>query len=548
LIFVGGALYAPSTHTALTYRLPRVLQWLAEGKWHWIYTSNFRMNDRACGIEWLTAPVLLFTNSDRALFLLNFIPFLLLPGLTFSLCTRLGVRGRVAWQWMWLLPTGYNFLVQAGSAANDTFPAVYALAAVDFACRAWSTRRVSDFWLSLLSIGLLSGAKASNLPLMLPWAILALALWPLLKRRLLTTLAVALLAALVSFLPTAILNIYYCHDWSGLKLENAGMDMKNPVVGVWGNSLLFLLDNFVPPFFPAAGWWNQSALSILPRAIVAPMAANFEAGFHRLGEMPTEDWVGLGLGVSLLMAVAAIGGMAVRSVRQVGRVEHDGDLPKPLRRLILIAPWLALLAYCMKSGMVSGARLISPYYPLLLPLLIAGAGQSRIIRARWWRILVCLVLCVAFPVVILTPGRPLWPAKTVLSRLASLKPGSRLISRPLEVYTVYAQRPDPMAGVRTLLPKGLTMVGFLGTPDDIDISFWRPFGQKQVKHLLTSDSAAAIRQRGILYAVVSQFSLAEAGLTLEEWRKQTGAELLASASITQKIVEGPQSWHVVRFP
>ena len=364
LIFLGGALYAPSTHTALTYRLPRVLNWLAEGHWHWIYTPDYRMNNRACGIEWLTAPLLLFMNSDRALFLLNVIPFLLLPGLIFSVCTRLGVRGRVAWQWMWLLPTGYNFLVQAGSAANDTFPTVYALAAIDFACRAWSTRRLSDFWLSLLSVGLLTGAKASNLPLMLPWAILALALWPLVKRRPVTTLLVGLLAALVSFLPTAILNYHYLDDWSGLKLERAGMDMKNPVVGVWGNILLFLLDNFVPPFFPAAGWWNQSALSILPRAIVAPMVANFEDGFHRLGEMPTEDWVGLGLGVSLLMAAAAVGGTMVRPVGRVGLVGRK-ELPRQLRRLVLIAPWLALLAYCMKSGMVSGARLISPYYPSL---------------------------------------------------------------------------------------------------------------------------------------------------------------------------------------
>jgi hypothetical protein len=99
-----------------------------------------------------------------------------------------------------------------------------------------------------------------------------------------------------------------------------------------------------------------------------------------------------------------------------------------------------------------------------------------------------------------------------------------------------------------MLPKELTVVGFLGTPDDIDMSFWRPLGQKQVKHLLASDSAAAIRQRGIQYAVVSQFCLAGAGLTLDEWRKLTKAELLASASITQKIAEGPQSWHVVRFP
>ena len=74
------------------------------------------MNDRACGIEWLTAPLLLFTRCDRALFLLNFIPFLLLPGLVFSVFRRLGVRARVAWHWMWLLPTGYIFLLQAGRA------------------------------------------------------------------------------------------------------------------------------------------------------------------------------------------------------------------------------------------------------------------------------------------------------------------------------------------------------------------------------------------------------------------------------------------------
>src|SRR5690349_9231200 len=37
LIFLGGAMYAPSTHTALTYRTPLVLQWLTEGRWHWIH-------------------------------------------------------------------------------------------------------------------------------------------------------------------------------------------------------------------------------------------------------------------------------------------------------------------------------------------------------------------------------------------------------------------------------------------------------------------------------------------------------------------------------
>jgi len=276
--------------------------------------------------------------------------------------------------------------------------------------------------------------------------------------------------------------------------------------------------------------------------------------------------VGLGLGVSLLMAAAIVGRVFCRLRnrnrnlnlnREGGKIDPDYDyqpetqpheLSSRLRRWILIAPWLALLAYCMKSGMVSGARLISPYYPLLLPLLIAGAGQTEIVRTRWWRAFVWIVLCVAFPVVILVPGRPLWPARTVLSKVAALKPGNRSISRALEVYTVYRERPDPMASLRELLPKGLPVVGFLGAADEIEISFWRPYGQRRVKHVQAAEPVADIRQRGIQYAAVSQACLTAAGMTLEEWRKRTGAELIATANITLTVAEGPRPWHLVRFP
>ncbi len=262
------------------------------------------MNNRACGFEWLTAPLLLFTKSDRALFLLNFLSFLLLPGLIFSVFRRLGVRARVAWRWMWLLPTGYNFLLQAGGIANDTFPAIYALAALDFGCRAWVSRRPADLWHSLLAVALLTGAKASNLPLLLPWTILIFALLPILRRRVVMTALVIFLAALVSFLPTAVLNVHYLGDWSGLCIERTVINIKNPVVGVWGNALLLVFNNFLPPLFPLAGWWNQHALSILPHFLVAPMVANFEPGFHSVGELPTEDWAGIGFGLSLLLLVS----------------------------------------------------------------------------------------------------------------------------------------------------------------------------------------------------------------------------------------------------
>jgi hypothetical protein len=563
LIFLGGALYAPGNYTGLAYRAGRVLQWLSHGHWFWIHTADFRMNDRACGMEWLSAPVLLFTHSTRGLFLINFLPFLLLPGLVFSIFTQLGVRAHVAWCWMWLLPTGYNFILQAGGIANDTFPTVYALAAMDFGLRAWKSRRPSDLWHSVLAAALLTGAKGSNLPLLLPWAVVIVTsgVWrvtrsknfPSLVTRHATLLVVA---AAVSFLPTAILNVHFLGDWSGLSIERTGMAMKNPVVGVWGNALLLLLNNFVPPLFPFAGWWNGHALVLLPHFISAPMIANFEPGFLWLGELPTEDWAGIGFGLSVLLAVslaAACRGRAGSPLPAVGNEARRARSDAPyrfsvgFRRLMLIAPWLALLAYTMKSGMVTPARLIAPYYILLLPLLLVGAGQSQIVRRCWWRALTGGVLILAFVVLVLTPDRPLWPAKTILSGLAARHPNQHLISRALDVYTVYAKRSDPLADVRALLPPDVEAVGFIGAEDDCDISLWLPLGSRRVEHFLLSDPPEQIRREHIEYVVVGGLNLQLRGMTLDAWLQKSAAELVASTNATLKVSEGPQAWHVVRF-
>ena len=50
-----------------------------------------------------------------------------LPGLIYSVFIRLGIARKVAWHWMWLLPAGFNYALQAGSVANDAFGAVFAL-------------------------------------------------------------------------------------------------------------------------------------------------------------------------------------------------------------------------------------------------------------------------------------------------------------------------------------------------------------------------------------------------------------------------------------
>lgn len=541
LVLLGGLLYAPTNYTGLVYRVQRVLQWLAQEQWWWIHTPNYRMNDRACGIEWFYAPLMLFTQSDRLLVLVNFIPFLLMPGLIFSVFTRLGVRARVAWAWMWLLPLGYNFLLQGASIANDTYPTVFALAAVDFALRARNSGKISDLWWSLLAAALLTGAKASNLPLLLPWAIIVLPQLPLLlKKQIPATIGICAIAALVSFLPTAFLNVKYCGDWTGGVLESQGLAMNHPLVGIYGNALLLAFNNFLPPLCPFAGWWNAQALQLLPPWLIAPMTANFEPGYHLIGELPTEDSAGLGMGLTILLAASML-------VNFFNRKKVPAQKLSAFQKIILLAPWLALIAYAAKSGMVTPQRLIAPYYPLLIPALLIGGFQSQIIRRAWWKFLAAIAIFTGALVLILLPDRPLWPAKTILAKLVAHHPDSKTLARALKVYTVYSLRSDPLNGVRDLLPPDAKTVGFIAGPDDMDVSLWRPFFSRRVEHFFPTDPPDFISNR-VEYCVVGGYNLVLKNTTFDDWLKHSGAQLIATTNATLKVNEGAQPWYLVRFP
>ena len=109
-------------------------------------------------------------------------------------------------------------------------------------------------------------------------------------------------------------------------------------------------------------------------------------------------------------------------------------------------------------------------------------------------------------------------------------------------------RSDPLANVRVLLPQGLSVVGFMGTADDIDISLWRPFGTRRVEHILLRDSREQIRQRHIQYAVIGEANLLEHNTTLAAWQAKTGAQLVATAIATMTVTQGPHPWYIVRFP
>ena len=328
------------------------------------------------------------------------------------------------------------------------------------------------------------------------------------------------------------------------------MTMKHPWTGIWGNGFQLALDNFAPPVFPLAGWWNAHAPALLPHFLVRAARENFEGDILRLGELPTEDWSGLGLGLSLLLVVSVGAAWGIRRrgppAKTTRTLAIAGAIPDALRHCAWLAAWVALLVYSTKLGMSNAARIIAPYYPLLIGSLLTGAGQSEIVRRRWWRRLAGLTVMLAFLVLMLSPDRPLWPAKTILSKLGAQHPGPTAAARAFEVYSVYSKRNDALAGVRACLPPELKTIGFVGDQDSSEVSLRRPYGSRQVEDYFVTDAPSLLRSR-VQYVVVSGYSLKMHDLSIDDWLHRNGAELVATTNLTVLISAGSQSWYVTRF-
>jgi hypothetical protein len=535
LAFAGGALYQPSNYDALAYRTPRVLHWLAEAKWHWIHTDFARLNTRGCGMEWVTAPLIAFTGTDRFLFLINVVCFALLPGRVFSVLTRLGVTGRTAWSWMWLLPTGYCYLLQAGSIGNDLFGALFALAAIEMALRGRQSQRPAELWLSLIAAGLMTAGKAFNLLLLLPWAI---AIWPCLGlsvRTPVVSVLVMLIAAGSSLLPTAWLNLRHCGDWTGMKAEQvANLGGHAPVFRVVVNSALITLHNFTPTIFPLANEWNEAMERVIPRALATTLKERFEpagAGFQ-VGEMQMEESAGLGFGLSLVLA-----GLLIRrrsswwaKVRTLGWHQL----------LIPLAAWAGVVIFMAGSGLSCPARYLAPFYILLVaPLLWQSVIPGRASSLG--------VFVLAAILLVVSPARPLWPAVTVLRARGADQSAHPLVQRAWRVYSVYGVRGDAFAPAKALLPANTYRLGVI-TSDDPETSLWRPFGSRRVIHISRTDTPEEIRKEGVRYVLASSRILTQNfQLSLDELLARYHAKITNKISLDLRAGTGSQEWFLLEL-
>lgn len=541
MVFLGGVLYAPTNYDTLAYRMPRTLHWLEAGQWHWIHTVFGRLNIHSVGIEWLYAPAIALLKTDRFLFLINVVSFLFLPGLVFSVFTRLGVRRRTAWHWMWIVPTGYGYLLQAASMGNDLFGATLVLAGFDCALRARAEKSLPAFFTSLLAMAAATSAKSSNLPLLLPWGIILLPSIPLLLKRPWQTTVVCLMAALASAAPLMVLNKANTGDWNGGMVGEAGIK-NGTVLRVGANVTLMTMQNFVPPVFPLAGPWNQAVEKNLPSELADKLSRLIESSgcLFTLPEMQMEENAGLGFGVCVLLVCSVIAAG--------GRRGGENFFTQPAWRLCvgisLVISWASVMVVCRWPPI---GRYLLPYYAVSLPWLLGGNGPERLVRRCWWQVAAYAVFALAALLLILSPPRPLFPVQTVMEKLYAHAPASRWIVRAKNVYSVYHNRSRAFDPVLAILPPDLKLLGMV-TYDDPETALWRPFGSRHIEHVCPQDTAENLKARGMQYILVKKDMFGpwfEGGF--DDWVKHMNGQVVQNIPLELRATDGVRDWYLVKL-
>ncbi|HEY3763143.1 MAG TPA: hypothetical protein VGN23_15465 [Verrucomicrobiae bacterium] len=559
--FLSGALHPALNYDANAYRLPRVFHWLAAGQWNWIHTHDFRMNVSGCGYEWLAAPLVSFVYTDRVLFLPNLISYLMLPGLIFSVFTRLRVRPRVAWWWSWFLAAGWCFALQASSVDNDGFAAIYALASVDLALRARQSGRISDLWLSLLAAALLTGAKQTNGPLVLLWLIAA---WPclgLMRRHLLGTAFICVIGLLVSILPITVMN--FQHGGSLIPEDKMGTATLGtfhltPFWGILGNSICIPVQNLLPPYYylipPLYHNWPYAWNQMMTDFLKTPFGSHFTS-FEKFGFLSgpfyngiSEGNAGIGLGLCVLLLVSIYDAFSLRKAA--------GSRPAAADRIVVmlwLAPWLVLLVFMSKVGTFENARHLAPYYLFLLPIFLARPGHALLVRRRGWQCFGTFLMAFTCLMIVTLTDRPLFPARAIFTPLYDAHPKSEIIS---DEYYYYVESNYQAVEARRkflaqTLPPDEKVVGYFAEVCDIDESGIWLSGHRAVS-VLRNDSPESLRAQGIHYVVLNGNPLNKAYDNIWNWMKKYHGTLVTQYTFPRKMLQvsnmaTPPDFYIVKL-
>lgn len=398
LTFIQGLFSAPSTTDSMVYHLPRVMYWIQESS---VYQDVVRSphDFKAPFAEYLLLNLYFLTDSDRLLFLSQWIAFVMVVYLSWVIAGQLGVTKK--WQDLAALFVASVpvVLMQASSTQVDVVPTLLTLICMYLALVLLKRWTVTCVLLLGFAVGLGMATKATFFVyLIIPFGYL---FFRLLKKpkKLFQVVAVSILfVLLINFrfatqnmqLYGSVLGVHILPDGSELVHTNEVIGVEALVSNVFRNVLSQIpvpifasqVQNSINGLYNLVGWQinNPGVTCCGTQFRVNPIL------------YPQEDIVSNPLQIFLVVLAAVL--LAVGKVKRISGASN-----------ILLLTILSFVAFSLVlKWQPYHSRLLIPYFvlgTLCSVVLLSGAKFQKLLY-----ILACVSVVLGFLVVVFNVSRP----------------------------------------------------------------------------------------------------------------------------------------------
>jgi hypothetical protein len=448
LITLAGSLYLTSVLDSLSYRIPRMLMWLQEGRVHFIDNPDARMNFMTPVWEFASTPLYQLAGF-RLLWLGSALSWVLLYLSFIAIALDIGSNRQTA-RWLAIIPaSAVGLALQAASTMNDIWAVAFITISLAFILSFEKSHIFQDIVSSGLALAIAAGVKPHFAVLALPWL-----LWfffskgrPLRVVKWRWAAPAVIVAIFCSPLPTFITNHLHYGNIKG----PAGDD--GFALGAWwinallGSIMMFwqMLQLPLNPMARRLEAWNQSWIE---NSGLHDFAPRFKLAAR---ELSVVDGASLGFLVTIILLCGLILIICNRKKQ---------------------APWVwwaalaGLLGYLIAVSQVVPGTLGRSFLGFTILWMPLGLAGFRLLSDKVIKISALLAAAGAAASIILSPSHPLWPAQMI----ANAKPAAApIIAKYLEFhqrswagYTLVQQLPHDVAEIGVLAIDNQSLIQLWG--------------------------------------------------------------------------------------
>jgi hypothetical protein len=235
--------------------------------------------------------------------------------------------------------------------------------------------------------------------------------------------------------------------------------------------------------------------------------------------------------------------------RQVSREGEDDYEALKLRRLVLAGGVVALLAYMLRAGALTAARLsavdLACVFLAVIPALHRPRPQAT--RTRGWLGLCWMNTIVAVMALLTNPTRPLLPVQQVIQFLPERFRNSPLALKAVQTVTVVPGHLYAYDSLKYSIPPGTREVSGVFERDDLEGQLWIRFHLERVTSILDQrDLGQLTERRGEIVIANASAVSSRFGLEMLQFAERIGAKILGHEELRISNTLAPRVWYVLQ--